>query len=159
MQLEEAFRGAGAEFAQSFQTNGTLVYAAEDREAALAILERAIQALQTACGLREPAFISRLQHLVDLVAADPFAEAGTENLYYFSASFMAPDALARLAEPFWMPRRDLEVVQVTDEVLLCVVHKIERRTGDPTSFFEKFLQTKVTTRAWSTIERLVKKLG
>jgi uncharacterized protein (DUF1697 family) len=158
VQFEEAFSRAGAGFARSFQTNGTLIFSVGELSADL-ILEQACQTLEAISGLQEPAFISRLKHLADLVAGNPFAGFDPPDDYRYSATFMLPASLARLAAPLWSPRKDLEVVRVTGEVVLSVSHLVNERFGDPTSFLEKYLQAKVTTRAWSTISRLVKKFA
>jgi uncharacterized protein (DUF1697 family) len=158
-QLESAFRAAGAGSARSFQTNGTLVFAARSLPVAQEITGRARQELGSACGLKEPAYLARLDHLTELVRSDPFAGREAPEVIYFAASFMPSGALARLPAPLVSPRGDLEVIVVTDQVALSVARRLGKTSGDPTSFIEKYLGVPVTTRSWGTIVRLVQKFA
>jgi len=92
VQLEDSFVSAGAKTAQSFQTNGTLIFSADNEKTALKALEAACRRLKSACGLEEPAFICGLPHLAKLVAADPFAGVDMEDVYQCCASFMPSNA-------------------------------------------------------------------
>ena len=56
-QLESAFLDAGAESAESFLTNGPLVFVASWPDKARLIVIRACAFLQESTGFREPAFL------------------------------------------------------------------------------------------------------
>ncbi len=156
-QLEGAFTEAGAAFAQSFQTNGTLIFSAETEQVAQDTVARACDTLRGVSGMKEPAFIASLPHLTALVDADPFADVPLEGVNMFCASFLAADGLARLSVAQRSPRGDVEVVRVTPQVVLSVSRKVMSSPGDPTPFLEKLLNGPATTRSWGTILRLVKK--
>ncbi|MFM8322017.1 MAG: DUF1697 domain-containing protein [Chloroflexota bacterium] len=158
-QLEAALAQAGALQPRSFQTNGTVVFSAADEPDAQAALDRACQALQGVCGLKEPAFIERLEVLVSLSAAQPFAgyeQAGWDD---FSATLMSAATAARLALPLAASRGALEVVQVEHATVLSVVRRLPGHPLSATPFFERLLGAPVTTRGWGTILRLVKKFA
>ena len=158
-QLEGALAEAGAEVPKSFQTNGTVVFAAESLPAAREMVERAARALAGVCGLREPGFTIPFEPLAVLVAEEPFAGPGAAGLREFHASFMADEQLARLSAPLVSPRGDVELIRVTPFVALSVSRRVGAGVGYPTPFLEKLLGAPATTRGWGTIERLVRKHG
>ena len=156
-QLESALVEAGASFASSFRTNGTAVIEADSGQVAGEIVARACQKLLLVCGLEQPAYVCSLEHLADLVAANPFADVDPDGVYQFSASFMPAEALASLELPLRSPHGDVEVLRVMSETALSVSRKLMSSPGDATPFLEKILRVPVTTRSWNTIVNLVKK--
>jgi uncharacterized protein (DUF1697 family) len=158
-QLEEAFLEAGAESAHSFQTNGTLVFSVTAPDNLETVVADAWNTLHSVCGLQEPVFVSTLEHLAGLVAADPFAGHASETVYEFCASFMPAEAYTRVPVPHWSPRRNVEVIQVTPQAVLCASHIVNGRPGGVTPYLEKLVQAPVTTRSWGTIVRLVRKFS
>ena len=158
-QLEAAFATAGAGDARSFQTAGTVVFSAADEPVAEAVVARARETLFELRGLREPAYVAPLVHLVELVAADPFAGRDLSDVLETFATLMPRDALAQLTLPLASAHGDLEVVRLTPYLAL----SLQRRTGamasSPTRFFEKLLGVPATTRSLGTIQRLVNKHG
>ncbi len=156
-QLEAAFAAAAAHEARSFQTAGTVVFSAEHEPAAAAVIERARGVLLAQCGLPEPAYFAPLDHLADLVAADPFAVCDLSNVLDSNATFMSRPALAHLSLPLRSPRGDVEVLRLTPYLALSVRRQIDGHVLSPTAFFEKLLGAPATTRSWGTILRLVSK--
>jgi len=156
-QLEAAFTNAGAEFARSFQTNGTLVFSADNEQTALKVIARACRTLESACGLDEPAFICSLAHLAKLVAADPFAGVNMEDVYQCCASFLPPNAIGKVKATLQSERGDVEIIRVTSKTVLSIARKVGSSPGSPTAFLEKTLSVPVTTRNWNTILRLIEK--
>ena len=156
-QLEAAFLAAGAALPQSFQTNGTVVFVADDARAAEAIVGRACALLREMTGLSEPAYVVDLPHLAALVENDPFAGIDREGVFDFSATFLPSAALAKLRAPLASPRGDLEIVRVTEYVALSVSRRVGVSIGNATLFLEKMLGVPATTRGWGTITRLVRK--
>jgi len=159
IQLESALISAGAEIAQSFQSNGTAIFTASTAENAGEIVMRSRQILKAECGLEEPAYVCDLQHLAEMVAADPFANANLENVYGYFASFLPPEAITRLQAPLQSPRGDVDLLLVTHSAVLSLSRMLGASPGDPTPFLEKLLQVPVTSRSWNTIVRLVNKFA
>jgi uncharacterized protein (DUF1697 family) len=156
-QLATAFVAAGAPDAASFQTAGTVVFAAEDETAAEAIVAQARETLFELRGLREPAYLAPLDHLIQLVAQDLFAGRDLADVLDISATLAPRDALATLRLPLASPRGDVEVIHLTPYLALTLRRQVGSTAGSPTPFFEKLLGVPATTRGWSTIVRLVKK--
>lgn len=158
LQLETAFLEAGAETAQSFLTNGTLVFEA-DKEHATAIAERARTNLNVVCGLVEPVFVRSVAQLAKLVASEPFAAFDLGNVYECCATFLSPGSARRVAVPQQSTRGDVEVVGKQGDVVFSLSRKFGASPGSPNAHLEKLLALKATTRNWNTIARLVAKFG
>lgn len=156
-QLEAAFASAGASGARSFQTAGTVVFSAAGMPTAEKVVAGARETLLEERGLREPAYIAPLDHLAELVVADPFAGYDLAGAFDASATLLPRDPLSRLSLPLASPRGELEVIRLTPYLALSVGAQVNPSRENPTSFFERLLGVPATTRGWGTIVRLVKK--
>jgi len=156
-QFEAAFLEAGAESAQSFLVNGTMVFAAGTDARARRVVTAANKVLHATCGLKEPAFLRRVDALAAWVATDPFRHVARDHVYECCVTFLhpkaalPPDAVRRSA------RGDVELVDARADAVLSLVHVVGRSPGSPNAFLEKLLGLPATTRAWNTIVRLVDK--
>lgn len=156
IEFETAFMDAGADAAQSFLTNGTLVFAAQSDARARKLLASACRALQLACGLEEPAYLRSLAYLADLVAQEPFAAVDRTGVVECCVSFM-PQSVGRDTAPFTSARQAVEVLRFTGGEALCIARKVGNTPGSPTAVLEKLFAVPVTTRNWNTVVRLVAK--
>ena len=157
-QFEAAFLGAGAGLAQSFLTNGTLVFSAKSDANARALFAAAWHTLARECGLREPACIRRITYLAKLVESDPFL-SHRGDVYEYCVSFTDARNIARFVLPLRSNRGDVEVLQSTRGEFFSVSRKIGKSPGSPNLFLEKLLGAPVTTRNWNTVVRVVEKHG
>jgi uncharacterized protein (DUF1697 family) len=158
-QLEQAFLDAGAASAASFLVNGTLVYAVPRAARAGPVLAAAVARLQQQCGLKEPAYIRRVDHLAALVGADPFAGIDTSDVYECCVSFLAPRAPALPPSPWRSRRGDVDVLHCNGTEVFSLSRTMGNTPGSPNALLEKTLGLPATTRAWNTIVRLVAKHG
>jgi uncharacterized protein (DUF1697 family) len=158
-QFEAAFDAAGAESAQSFLTNGTLVFAARTDAQARTMLATARQTLARVCGLKEPSCLRRLAYLAKLVAEQPFAAVDRGKVYECCVSFMDAPRIRQPALPLESKRGDVEVIRFTRGEAFSVSREVGKSPGSPTLFLEKLLGAPVTTRAWNTVVRIVEKHG
>lgn len=159
LQFEAAFFEAGAVSAASFLTNGTMVFEPKPTTRPRQLLASACQSLRKSCGLKEPAFLRRVDYLAELVAADPFAAVDPASVYERCVSFLHHDATALPGLPRVSNRGDVEFLRFTDTEALSLSHKIGNTPGSPNAFLEKRLGLPATTRSWSTVCRLVQKHG
>lgn len=159
LQFEAAFIKAGAVSAASFLTNGTMVFEPAPSTRPRQLLAGACQALRKSCGLKEPAFLRRVDDLAELVAADPFAAIDPASVYERCVSFLHHDATLLPGLPLASARGDVEVLMFTDTEALSLSHQIGNTPGSPNAFLEKRLGLPATTRSWSTVCRLVQKHG
>jgi uncharacterized protein (DUF1697 family) len=156
-QLEAAFASAGASEVRSFQTAGTVVFSAAGEPEAELMVARARETLLELRGLREPAYVAPLDHLIGLVAQEPFVSYDLTGEFDASATVLPRHALARLSLPLVSPRGGFEVIRLTPYLALTVGPRESVSRENPTPFFEKLLNVPATTRSWGTILRLVTK--
>lgn len=156
-QFEQAFVDAGAITAQSFLTNGTLVFTTKGRTNPDRLLSRASAQLHTVCGLVEPGFLRTVDHLRELVALQPFAAVDSASVYACCATFLDTRVTTLPALPFASPRADVEVLQFTGGEAFCISRTLGKTPGSPNAFLEKHFTLPATTRVWNTVVRLVEK--
>lgn len=148
-QLIEAFLSSGATDAVSFQTNGTVVFTAEDPRATA----RAARDALAVVGYTDPVMVCTLT-TVTTVAAFPddpgFAECCVS---FFDPLEPVPD----------IPRTSTnglaEILLVGKDHAVSGVRRVEGRMGDPNGHLEKSLGAPVTTRTLGTIRRLAAKFA
>jgi uncharacterized protein (DUF1697 family) len=157
LQLEAAFLDAGAESAASLLTNGTLVYAASSLDEARQVFDQAYALLKQRCGLKEPAFVRTVDYLAALVDTDPFAGIDRASVYEFCVSFLHSPDVVPPTLPLASARGDVELIAVTPGEVLSLSRKFGASPGSPNAFLEKRLGSPLTTRAWNTLVRLVRK--
>ncbi|HSV53827.1 MAG TPA: DUF1697 domain-containing protein [Burkholderiaceae bacterium] len=155
--FEAAFMAAGAQSAASFLTNGTLVFSASTDASAHKVLLHARQTLHFSCGLREPAFMRRLDYLAELVALDPFAQVPRDTVYECCVSFLSPELVGLAGPPPASARQDVEILHFTDSEALSISRVVGRSPGSPNAVLEKLFGLPATTRSRSTVARLVQK--
>jgi uncharacterized protein (DUF1697 family) len=158
-QLEQAFIEAGAESASSFLSNGTLVFSPARGQRPHKVLAAACESLRGVCGLKEPAFLRRVDRLAELVASEPFAAVDPKRVYECCVTFLSADVDALPALPLLSPRGDVEVLRFTGSEALSTCQKRGNTAGSPNLLLEKLLGSPATTRNWSTVVRLVDRHG
>jgi len=158
-QFEAAFLEAGAESAESFLTNGTMVFATRTDAQSRKVLSAASKALHASCGLQEPAFLRRVDDLAAMVAANPFEHVDTASVYACCVTFLHADAVVPAQAPRSSTRGDVELIHAQDGAVFSLSRLIGRSPGSPNAFLEKLLGLPATTRVWNTVVRLVDKHG
>lgn len=157
VQLEDAFRSAGATFAESFLTNGTLVFEAGTRAKAARILKRACAILKDSNGFQEPAFLRDLAYLEGLVQRAPFGTEDRTDAYEICVTFLDEKFVLPAEAPFDNRKKDVVGVEFTASEYFSVSYKLGASPGSPNVFIEKQFDRPATTRAWNTVCRLVRK--
>jgi len=158
-QLEAAFLEAGAASAESFQVNGTLVFAPARGTRPRALAVRACEAMRASCGMREPVFVRSLAELQALVASDPFAGQVAAGRDALCISFLGAPRQALPALPLLTARGDLELLRADEGHVLSVSRWVGASAGSPNAWLERRLGEPATTRNWRTVVRLVEKFG
>jgi uncharacterized protein (DUF1697 family) len=156
LQFEAAFADAGATFAKSFLTNGSMVFSAESAAIANSQLARACKTLRAQCGLEEPAYVRSLRHLSRLVSSAPFAALDLDGIYACCVSFLPQDCRT-ITLPLASKRRDAEIFHCNGGEAFSLVRKIGASPGSPNLLLEQRLKVAVTTRNWNTVVRMVEK--
>jgi uncharacterized protein (DUF1697 family) len=157
LQLESAFLAAGADTAQSFQVNGTLVFTLAHGTRPRALAARACAALAAGCGMREPVFVRSVDELQALVTSDPFAGQVAEGRDACCISFLGAPRTPLPVLPLVTARGDLELLRAEDTHVLSVSRWVGASAGSPNAWLERHLGEPATTRNWRTVLRLVEK--
>jgi uncharacterized protein (DUF1697 family) len=155
-QFIAAFEEAGGQDVRSFLTHGNAVFSASGQRAAQAVLRDACVRLEACCGLKEPAFLRRMDRLAALVESDPFRAGPGDDIYERCVSFVPPKAIGQLALPSVNARRDVEVFAAGEAEFLSVCRKLGASPGSPNAWLERMLGGPATTRAWNTVVRITR---
>lgn len=144
-QLLEAFAGAGAVEATSFQVNGTVIF---DGEEPVAVAERAGALLTPLCGYADKVVVRPAEWVrgLDLAEAGQRAEV---SLFDLGTDF--PEPLP------WRPARGGLVVLRADRLHAVCANDADRTSGG-TYVLERLLGVPVTSRGVPTMERLATRL-
>jgi uncharacterized protein (DUF1697 family) len=152
--LVGAFRDCGASSAESFLATGNIVFEA-GALSARSITDCALSRLDAAHGLQEPAFVRSIASLRSLKASAPFASLAIGDIHERTITFFDELGTPLPALPLRSKRGDCEVFSLTEREALGVTWLIDGRTGNPGKLIEDLGSTRVTTRNWNTIERLL----
>lgn len=157
IQFEQSFLTAGANSANSFLTNGTLVFETRSRQQAAKILNGARAELLKECGFTEPGFLRELGDLKTLTETNPFAAVDRASVYECCITFFDPAIKFGAAPPIANSKKSVEVIKYTQSEMLSVCYKLGASPGSPNAFAEREFKQAATTRAWNTVCRLVEK--
>lgn len=150
--LVDAFGGPSA--ASSFQTNGTIVFDAEEPES---VTDSARSRLATA-GFHHSCAVRTLADITSLAEEAPEVDPA-ENVYRLMASFFDTAGRPEVSVPLRSPDDLVELRSLSDSHAWSVCWKPKNTAGNVTGFLESLLDVPVTTRTAATLERLARKHG
>jgi uncharacterized protein (DUF1697 family) len=152
--LLDLFAAAGAQDARSYLTTGNVSFVA--RPAALRGMVPALEeGLEAVVGRRTEVFVRSVDELTALRALDPFAAPPLAVEHERIVSFLdaAPPALDL---PLWSPRRDVVVFDAGPQELFSVAVRFPDGTSRGSGgLIERATGARVTSRAWSTVMRIL----
>ncbi|MEU1849984.1 DUF1697 domain-containing protein [Streptomyces sp. NPDC019990] len=154
--LENALSAAGARGVKSFQTNGTVLFEADDP---LSVVAEAAKALESAAGYTEPAMVRGLDLLVDVLGSAPFDGHEDSRTYRKTFTFFDGGRPIELTLPWTNAKDDVDIVELREGLALGIIRKEKSNAGSPTAEIERLAGVPATTRTLGTIERLVKAAG
>lgn len=108
-------------------------------------------------GRREPVFVRTLGLVVDLADRDPFDPPPFAGVVDRSVTFCPHDVERDLVLPYVTDRGDLTIFRAIGREVFSVNRMVDGRTRAPGGIIERMVGAPVTTRAWSTIQRIVAK--
>jgi len=111
--------------------------------------------IEAVIGRHEEVFVRTLDHLVELAASDPFASSPISEPAERVVSFLSQPLSADVAS-FVDERRGVHVFDIRPSEVFSVNEPIRGRVTGPGGHVEKVLGQRITTRAWSTIERILR---
>ncbi|HEY0232789.1 MAG TPA: DUF1697 domain-containing protein [Dokdonella sp.] len=157
-QLVAAFEAAGAHDVLSVHAHGNVAFSAAGVRTGRAIAAAASEQLRLLCGLDEPVFVRSVNYLAGLIAARPFASAPADDIHEQCVTFL-PHAIAALTElPIVSARRDAEIFAFVPGEAFSVTRLVSGRPGAVNALLERRLRTRLTSRSWTTVERMAQAL-
>lgn len=154
--LLEMFIEAGAEDPRSYISTGNVTFSASAGD--LDGLVRAVEAkLAAVIGRGEEVFVRPIEYLRELEAADPFSEAPFSDAVERTVSFTRkPVDRAALHLPVRSRRGDVAVFKSTDREVFAVSRLVDGRTSGTGGLVAKLVGERLTTRSWTTVQRVTK---
>ena len=153
--LLERVERCGGRDAVSYITTGNVAFDLEPATLAR-FRDQLEEEIARVIGRHEPVFVRSLAHLEEMVEAQWFADAGDE-VVDCAVSFAREPVTLSVDLPWRSRRGDVEVFAVDGREVFAVGRMVDGRTTGPGGYAERLAGQRVTTRGWSTIERVVRK--
>jgi uncharacterized protein (DUF1697 family) len=152
--LLDLFAAAGAEHARSYLTTGNVSFVARPA-ARVRIVSELEEGLEAVVGRRTEVIVRSVEELLALRDLDPFATAPLTVEHERIVSFFV-DAVPEVELPLWSPSRDFVVFGTGPRELFSVAVKRDDGTSRGSGgLIERATGARVTSRAWSTVERVI----
>jgi uncharacterized protein (DUF1697 family) len=152
-QLEGALKAGGASQVKSFQTNGTVLFKAEDPEGVVAA---AASELVAVAGYSDAAIVRPLADLEDLLALGVFEKHESPRTYRETVTFFQGGKKPSWSMPWTNAKDDVDVLHIGDGIALSLIRKPRNSAGSPTFELERATGGVATTRTRGSIDRLLK---
>jgi uncharacterized protein (DUF1697 family) len=110
-------------------------------------------------GRAEPVFIRSFADLAAMHERDPFEPPPIDDVQERVVTFCPGPVEGVLDLPHTSDRGDIVVFAAAGRELFTVNRLVDGRTRGPGGIIERLIDARVTTRAWSTIDRIVTKRG
>jgi uncharacterized protein (DUF1697 family) len=108
-------------------------------------------------GRREQVFVRPMEYLENLVASDPFAAAPFAYPHDRAVSFLPPGVNIEKLLPIRSRRGDVVVFAANGSEAFTVTRVVDGRVTGSGSLIEAAAGCRITTRAWGTVERVVRR--
>ena len=153
--LLDCFERAGAVAPRSYISTGNVTFSAEP-DTVPAITAAAEEAIEAVVLRRTEVYVRTIAYLEDLVEANPFASSPIPSSDQHEVSFTyTPTDPGDFDLPIVSPGGHLTVFHATPWEVFCDGLEINGRRKGAGGFVERLLGQRVTTRAWSTVLRVV----
>lgn len=157
--LAEAFESCGFTNVRPFLGSGNVLFESDITDTAK-LENMAEAALPRLLGFSRDVFIRSETDLQKIVDANPFGTLKHENSgkTYLTVTFFksAPDKLPAL--PYRPENKPFELVALVNGALCCVTDLEAGKTPDLMQWLDRQYGKSITTRTWSTVTRMLKKM-
>lgn len=153
--LRELFAELGYANVRTYIQSGNVFFESPEvnRGALAAAIE---QHLEQALGYAVPVCLRTIPELERVLALDPFKGRDVTPDMRLSVAFACQPIAHTLALPLWSPKRDMEIVGVTDQEAFVIWYIINGRPPASQNFVDKALGSKVTVRFFHTTAKILK---
>ena len=156
--LLDMFERAGAAEATSYIATGNVSFRVET-DAVPAVVESVEADLERLLGRPTPLFVRPLDDVVALVDSNPFANPPRGPVRDEVVTFFRDRVPDHLAPPIEAPNGDFVAFAAGPaELFSVVIDRDDRQPSAPGGYLERLAGEPVTTRAVTTLERIVEKL-
>jgi len=153
--LRRMVGAAGGSQPRSHLATGNLTFTAS--APSLGWMGKALEdSIESVLGRREDVLIRSLASLAAAVRADPFAAIMADDVFERCVTFLPPGPPVTLSLPIETARRDTVLFARQSDDVLSITRLVGGRPGQPGKYLEATTGLRVTTRNWSTIERIVR---
>ena len=153
--LLDLFSDAGAEAPRSYISTGNVSFSIPETDLPH-LIASVEEGIATIIGRPEEVFVRRIRSLEHLVASDPFAGSPYPDTVERTVSFLPPDAdLSTLVLPVESRSGRVCMFATTEEEVLSAGRSVGGRTEGAGGLVERTLGCRITSRAWSTVLRIV----
>ena len=153
--LRHIVGAAGGDEPRSHLATGNLTFTAS--RPSLGSVQTAIEdSIESVLGRREDVLIRSVASLAAAVRADPFAAIMADDVYERCVTFLPSGPPATLSLPIETTRGDTVLFARRSDDVLSITRLVGGRPGQPGKYLESATGLRVTTRNWSTIERIVR---
>lgn len=153
--LLDLFSDAGAEAPRSYISTGNVSFSAPEADLPqlIASVEDGIAAV---IGRPEEVFVRTIQALEDLAVSDPFADSPYPDTVERTVSFVPPGTdLSALVIPTESRSGRVCMFAATEHEVLSAGRSVGGRTEGAGGLVERTLGARITSRAWSTVRRII----
>ncbi|MGI9528819.1 MAG: DUF1697 domain-containing protein [Acidimicrobiia bacterium] len=153
--LLDLFSDAGGQAPRSYISTGNISFSAPESDLPLLIasVEEGIAAV---IGRHEEVFVRRISALERIVASDPFAGSPYPDTVERTVSFLPSDIdLSVVSLPVESTSGRVSVFGATKTELFSAGRSVGGRTQGAGGLVERMLGCRITSRAWSTVLRIV----
>ena len=115
--------------------------------------------VEAVVGRRAEMFVRSREELEAMLEADPFADSPFPDPVERTVTFFQGAVPASFAVPYQSGRHDFEVFAAGPREVFSVGRDVDGRRQAPGGTIERLSGERVTSRAWSTIGRIVSRLS
>ena len=153
--LLDLFSDAGAEAPRSYISTGNVSFSATEAELP-ELISSVEEGIAAVIGRPEEVFVRSIRSLEDLAASDPFVGSPYPETVERTVSFVPPGTdLGALAIPAESRSGRVCMFRATEREVLSAGRRVGGRTEGAGGLVERKLGCRITSRAWSTILRIV----
>lgn len=153
--LQRVFESLGFSGVKTFIASGNIVFETEYPDSA-ALMHTIEQALNAEFGFDIAVMLRKVDDLRALVQKNPFKNVAVTPKTKLSITLLADKPERTLIIPYKHPDKDFTIVYLSDKDI-CSVLTLSPSTGttDLMRFLEKQFGKNITTRNWSTVQKLL----